>query len=158
MYATKNPIDTTLYFWTPNIWLNDNQKAITTITPDVELDITYKVTAIDTYGCQNSDTITLKSKEWICDIPFIFVPTAFTPNKDGKNDVIQVKSGVVSSLEFAIFDRWGEKVFFTDNLSDTWDGTYNGKPLQPQVFVYYLKATCFNGEVFETKGNITLIR
>ena len=158
MYATKNPIDTTLYFWTPNIWLDDNQKAITTVTPDVELDITYKVTAIDTYGCQNSDTITLKSKEWICDIPFIFVPTAFTPNKDGKNDVIQVKSGVVSSLEFAIFDRWGEKVFFTDNLSDTWDGTYNGKPLQPQVFVYYLKATCFNGEVFETKGNITLIR
>lgn len=158
LHAAEHPTDTNTYLWTPNIWMNDNKQAIVEITPDITLDITYKVVAVDKYGCQNSDTVTIRSTEWICDIPFIYVPTAFTPNNDGKNDVIQVNSGVVSELEFAIFDRWGEKVFETDNTNDFWDGTYNGKPLAPQVFVYYLKATCFNGEEFEKKGNITLIR
>ena len=91
-------------------------------------------------------------------MPFIFVPTAFTPNNDGKNDVIQLNSGVISEFEFAIYDRWGEKIFETNNANEYWDGTYHGKLLEPQVFVYYLKGTCINDEKFEAKGNITLIR
>lgn len=158
LYATQHPSDSISYIWTPNIWLDDNKKPIVTVTPDIELNLTYKLVAIDQYGCQRSDTITVKSVEWICGNPFIFVPTAFTPNNDGKNDVIQVYGGVISNFVFEIFDRWGEKVFETSDSNDAWDGTYNGKPLQPQVFVYYLKGTCLNGEEFEEKGNITLIR
>ena len=90
--------------------------------------------------------------------PFIYVPTAFTPNKDGKNDFIQVESGVITSLTFAIYDRWGEKVFETNSLNQSWDGTYLGKKIQPQVLVYYLEATCINQEKIVQKGNITLIR
>lgn len=158
IHATKNPSNNIRYIWTPNIWLDDNSKAIATVTPDIALSMTFKVIAIDEYGCQNSDTVQLTSTEWVCDKPFIFVPTAFTPNNDGKNDEIQVNSHVISEMEFAIFDRWGEKVFETTDQNDTWNGTYKGKTMQPQVFVYYLKATCFNGEKFEDKGNITLIR
>ena len=132
--------------------------ATTWVTPDVELQIDFKVTATDRYGCRNTDTVHLISAEWVCDKPFIFVPTAFTPNNDGKNDVIQVNSGVLSDLNFAIFDRWGEKIFETTSTNEAWDGTYHGKLLGPQVFVYYLKGTCLNGEKFEEKGNITLIR
>ncbi|MCQ2958562.1 MAG: gliding motility-associated C-terminal domain-containing protein [Bacteroidales bacterium] len=158
IYATTEPSDSITYIWTPNILLEDNSKAITTFTPDIAIDLTYKVIAFDKYGCQSTDTIHITSTEWICDNPFIFVPTAFTPNNDGKNDFVKVNSDVISELEFAIFDRWGEKIFETNNINDYWDGTYHNKPLQPQVFVYYLKATCLNGEKYETKGNITLIR
>lgn len=158
LHATQNPVDSITYVWTPNILLDDNSKAVVTFTPDIELEMTYKVIAFDKYGCQSTDTIHLTSTEWICDNPFIFIPTAFTPNNDGRNDYVKVNSDVLLNLEFAIFDRWGEKVFETNNVNDIWDGTYNGKPLQPQVFVYYLKATCLNGEEYESKGNITLIR
>jgi gliding motility-associated-like protein len=158
LHATRNPSDTISYTWTPNIWMTDNTLPVGELVPDIAIDMTFRVVAIDRYGCQNNDTVNVRASEWICDIPFIFVPTAFTPNNDGKNDVIQVQSGVISDLEFAIFDRWGEKIFETNNTNDFWDGTYHGKPLAPQVFVYYLKATCFNGEEFEAKGNITLIR
>ncbi|MBR4689563.1 MAG: gliding motility-associated C-terminal domain-containing protein [Bacteroidales bacterium] len=158
LHATRNPSDTISYTWTPNIWMTDNTLPVVELVPDIAIDMTFRVVAIDRYGCQNNDTVNVRASEWICDIPFIFVPTAFTPNNDGKNDVIQVQSGVISDLEFAIFDRWGEKIFETNNTNDFWDGTYHGKPLAPQVFVYYLKATCFNGEEFEAKGNITLIR
>ena len=156
--ATKHPVDTISYIWSPSVWLDDYQSAITTVTPDIPLTVTYKVIAVDKYGCQNSDTITISSVDWICGTPFIFVPTAFTPNNDGKNDVIQVNSGVISEFEFAIYDRWGEKIFETNNANEYWDGTYHGKLLEPQVFVYYLKGTCINDEKFEAKGNITLIR
>lgn len=156
--ATKHPVDTISYIWSPSVWLDDYQSAITTVTPDIPLAVTYKVIAIDKYGCQNTDTITITSVDWICGTPFIFVPTAFTPNNDGKNDVIQVNSGVISEFEFAIYDRWGEKIFETNNANEYWDGTYHGKLLEPQVFVYYLKGTCINDEKFEAKGNITLIR
>lgn len=158
IHATKNPEENITYLWTPNIWLDDNTKAIATVTPDIPLELTFKVIAIDAYGCQNTDTVQLTSVEWICDKPFIFVPTAFTPNNDGKNDVISVNSKVITNLEFSIFDRWGELVFETNDVNSSWDGTYHGKLLQPQVFVYHLKATCLNGEKFEEKGNITLIR
>ena len=156
--ATKHPVDTINYIWSPSVWLGDYQSAITTVTPDIPLAVTYKVVAVDKYGCQNSDTITITSVDWICGTPFIFVPTAFTPNNDGKNDVIQLNSGVISEFEFAIYDRWGEKIFETNNANEYWDGTYHGKLLEPQVFVYYLKGTCINDEKFEAKGNITLIR
>lgn len=158
IYATRHPSDTIQYIWTPGIWLDDYHKPVTTLTPDIPLKVTFNVLAIDQYGCQNSDTIQIESVEWICGNPFIFVPSAFTPNGDGKNDEIQVHSGVITALEFAIFDRWGEKIFETTDYNESWDGTYNGKPLQPQVFVYYLKATCINEEIYEEKGNITLIR
>ncbi len=158
IHAIKYPNDTISYIWKPNIWLEDNLSATTSVTPDIPLEIDFIVTATDRYGCINTDTVHLLSAEWVCDKPFIFVPTAFTPNNDGKNDVIQVNSGVLTELTFAIFDRWGEKVFETNNTKDTWDGTYNGKLLEPQVFVYYLKGTCLNAETFEEKGNITLIR
>lgn len=158
IHATKHPNDTISYIWKPNIWLEDNMSATTSVTPDIPLTIDFTVIAIDRYGCRNTDTVHLISTEWVCDKPFIFVPTAFTPNNDGKNDVIQVNSGVLTELTFAIFDRWGEKIFETNSTNESWDGTYHGKLLEPQVFVYYLKGTCLNGETYEEKGNITLIR
>lgn len=88
------------------------------------------------------------------------VPNAFSPNGDGHSDlfVLHGWGNCVSSFSFLIFDRWGEKVFETEDASEGWDGNYKGKPLNPGVFVYYIRANSFTGEKITKKGNISLIR
>jgi gliding motility-associated-like protein len=61
-------------------------------------------------------------------------------------------------MYFAIYDRWGEKVFETSDPSFGWDGSFRGEKLEPAVFDYYLKVDCYNHVYFEKKGNITLLR
>ncbi len=119
---------------------------------------TYQVIIQDSYGCSNTDTVSIIVMDVICGDPYIYIPNAFTPNNDGQNDKLYVKAEIASKLYFAIYDRWGEKVFSTTDVNYGWDGTYKGKALDPAVFVYYLKVTCINNLLFEKKGNITLIR
>jgi len=74
--------------------------------------------------------------------------------------MICVYGGCVSKLSFVIYNRWGEKVFETTDVSLTecWDGTFKGKSLNSGSFVYKLIVTLTNNEVIEESGNITLIR
>jgi gliding motility-associated-like protein len=156
LHASPIPIDTVSYFWYPNIWMENYALPIVTVVPQDSF--TYYVRAIDTYGCESVDTVQVTVHEWVCDDPFIYIPTAFTPNNDGKNDMLYIKSYVITDLYFAIYDRWGEKLFETTDITKGWDGTYQGKVLQPQVLVYYLEATCLNQQKFKSKGNITIIK
>ena len=156
LHPNENPIDSIEYNWFPNLWLENYNSAIATANPQETF--TYYVRAKDIYGCSSIDTVTLTVTDWECDYPFIYVPTAFSPNGDGTNDILKVESGVITELHFVIYDRWGEKIFETSDVDITWDGTYLDKPLPPQVLVYYIEATCFNQQVFSQKGNITLIK
>ena len=61
-------------------------------------------------------------------------------------------------MDFKIYDRWGELVFATTNLAKGWDGTFRGQKVNPGVFVYHLNVICYNKEIFNKKGNITVIR
>jgi len=61
-------------------------------------------------------------------------------------------------MYFAVYDRWGEKVFETNDISVGWDGIYKGKPCNPDVYVYYLDATCINNINNIIKGNVTIIK
>lgn len=85
------------------------------------------------------------------------VPTAFSPNGDNNNDVLYVL-GSIKSLNFEIFNRWGQSVFKTTDPSIGWDGSFNGKKLDPGVFAYQLSCEMINGDKIEKKGNITLVR
>ncbi|MDA3883178.1 MAG: PKD domain-containing protein [Bacteroidales bacterium] len=156
IYAAPDVSDTISYYWDPSIWLQSDSVPIVSATPLD--DITYYVTAVDQYGCMSVDTVSISVHDWVCDENFIFVPTAFSPNNDGVNDVLKVKSGVITELQFEIFDRWGECVFSTQDLNATWEGTYKGKSLHPQVLVYYIKARCLNEEEFVQEGNITILK
>lgn len=94
-----------------------------------------------------------------CTTENIFVPTAFSPNTTGTNDMQCVHGGeCIRSMTFAIYDRWGSKVFESADPEACWDGTHKGQALDPAVFVYHLSATMINGESFERQGNITLMR
>ena len=90
-------------------------------------------------------------------VPRIDVPTAFTPNKDGINDMLFVKGAAVQYMDFSIYNRWGQLVFYTNTMETGWDGTFNGKPQPMESYAYVLNATYINGETESKRGNITLL-
>jgi gliding motility-associated-like protein len=126
-----------------------------TVMPTVTT--TYSVTVTDDNGCTGTASITIAVIDPPCDEEHIFLPNAFTPNNDGFNDMLYVRSNFVTSMELNIYNRWGEKVFTTMDINIGWDGTYRGKLLQPDVFGYYLIVGCPGNKTFEKKGNITLL-
>jgi gliding motility-associated-like protein len=85
------------------------------------------------------------------------IPTAFSPNGDGINDILYVL-GDITNMEFNIYNRWGQEVFHTKDPSVGWDGKFRGTDLNPGVFAYRLSGKLPNGNIVERKGNITLVR
>ena len=117
---------------------------------------TYNVclTATNTNGC--SDTY---CRDVIVEgAGIVDVPTGFTPDNDGVNDLISVKGFGIREMNFMIFNRWGEMVFQTNDYNVGWDGTYRNVLQEMEVYAYYLKGTFMDGNEFEQKGNITLLR
>ncbi|OOQ58620.1 Ig-like domain-containing protein [Mucilaginibacter pedocola] len=88
----------------------------------------------------------------------IFVANGFTPNGDGKNDVVYVHNDNISTMKFYVYSQWGELLFSTQNIQNGWDGTYKGQPEPAGVYVYYVQATMKSGKQVNKKGTITLIR
>jgi gliding motility-associated-like protein len=72
--------------------------------------------------------------------------------------MLYVRGLTLIEIDFAVYDRLGERIFATTNPQTGWDGTYKGKPCQPGVYVYYLTAVCIGGDQYVKKGNVTLIR
>ena len=144
------------YLWTPNTGLADPTSPSTIAQPKTTT--TYFIDVIDQWGCTWRDSLTIWVLDVICDEPYIYVPNAFTPNNDGQNDILYVKSNVAETVDFKIYDRWGELVFKTSNLANGWDGIFKGVMVDPGVFTYYLTIRCYNQEIFNKKGNITVIR
>ncbi len=91
--------------------------------------------------------------------PQVFVPTGFTPNGDGKNDVIRPIAVGLTKLEyFQIFNRWGQLVFSTTTSGRGWDGKIGGKEQGTGVYVWVVKGVDFTGKSVFAKGTVTLIR
>jgi gliding motility-associated-like protein len=88
----------------------------------------------------------------------VYVPTGFTPNNDGLNDILRVIGTTVKKLEFSIYNRWGERIFYTTNILQGWDGTVKGRQQTTGTYAYYLKAELLDGSIQIKKGTITLIR
>lgn len=119
---------------------------------------TYLLDIRDQNGCLNQAFITIVVFNPGCLPPFIYVPNAFTPNGDGRNDLFKVYGDPIDEIELVVYDRWGEKVFESDQKDAGWDGTFRGKVLSPDVYAYYVRVACFDGQEYITKGNVTLIR
>lgn len=118
---------------------------------------TYVVQASNALGCSDYDTIQVRVDLRCGEV---FVPNAFSPNNDGVNDVLHVKTNCFNQILFKIYNRWGELVFQSDDPSIGWDGTYQGKPMDTGVFVYYIEGNLKDKErtLISQKGNITLVR
>jgi len=144
------------YRWIPRDPLSDH--TIHDPIAGIQENTTFFLRIRDLLGCINTDSISIYLKPFVCDAPYLFVPSAFTPNGDGKNDQLFVRGNSITDLEFVVYSRWGEKVFEAYDLNTGWDGKFKGKELPPDVYGYYLKMKCYNGDDFIQKGNVTLLR
>ncbi len=144
------------YRWMPPELLDDSSSP----TPIATLSKTgaqiFKVIVTDEFGCMGMDTVLVTAIPLDCE-KGVFLPNAFSPNGDGVNDILFVRSAVIQEMDLVIYNRWGEKVFHTTNQGDGWDGTYKGTVLPPDVYNYLLKYTCINGEDYQRIGNISII-
>jgi gliding motility-associated-like protein len=118
----------------------------------------YRVTVTDNNGCMVKKEVTVYIRYTPCASSNLYVPNAFSPNNDGKNDKLFVRGNFILDMYFTVYDRWGQKVFETRDQNNGWDGTYHGKKLDPAVFGWYIEGTCEPGEKFFKKGNVTLLR
>lgn len=143
----------TSYQWSPSTGLSNTAVARPFASP--VQDITYKAIVINNNGCSGEDSIRIS----VADLDGIYVPTAFTPNNDGKNDDIKPVFGLKFTLkEFSIFSRWGQKVFTTSTRNEGWKGKINGIEQNAGVYVWILKYVDNNGKATEKKGTLILIR
>jgi gliding motility-associated-like protein len=159
-----NPVDISVldcidcqYEWTSSPEIDDynpNASTITT-TPLEPTEYTVKVIKGD---CERILTITIVTEGVLCSEENIFVPRAFTPNGDGQNDVLYVRSNVIDEMHFIIYSRWGQEVFDTRNIEEGWDGTFRGNVLPPDVYGYIVRAICIDGSEITLQGNVTLLR
>ncbi len=152
--ATFNP--SWSYYWYPSETLSRNDVYNPVAAPEVTT--TYVVEVSNLAGCMASDTVQVVVKNPDCDEPAIFIPSAFTPNGDGYNDVLYVRGYHIESMTFVIFNRWGQKLFETTDPLEGWDGTFNGRNLPPDTYGYYVDIKCYNGGTYFKKGSVTLIR
>lgn len=110
-------------------------------------------------GCMMGDSVFINviDRATYCVDTYIYMPSAFSPNGDGLNDVFRIVSKKISLKTFRVFNRWGELVFATNDLNTSWNGEYKGKRL-PGTYVYYVTYTDCMGEAKLIKGTITVIR
>jgi gliding motility-associated-like protein len=113
----------------------------------------YSINASSANGCSRTFMVNVHAQN--CSV---FIPTAFTPNGDGRNDLFRIPSGVKIEMEsFSIYDRWGNKVFSTNNRYGAWNGNYNGVKSAPGTYIYVIRGKKDSRET-EIKGFVTLIR
>lgn len=143
---------TSLYPYTSYFWSNGAlQKSIT-----ISKAGTYWLRVTDNFNCTGIDTIIISPKQCL---EGLFIPNAFTPNKDGKNDLFRpLLFGVVKKMKFVIYDRWGQKVYETSKIYEGWNGKVSGKDTDTNLFIW----TCeyqFEGQNKKfAKGTVVLIR
>ncbi len=152
--VTANIDHENVYNWTPANILACSTCVNTQATP-IQTTM-FTVNAVDVNGCKATDTVTVE----VNTSTDIFIPNAFTPNGDGVNDQFKMFGdlGNVHYIDIAIFDRWGEKVYESNNPNFEWDGVYKGEPAPQGVYIYTTTIAFGNGTHKDYKGSVTLIR
>jgi gliding motility-associated-like protein len=145
------------YLWSPTTYLDNPNIKNPIAVYGVEADsIRYMVKVFNEIGCADSAYIKVTVFKTN---PYVFVPTAFTPNGDGLNDVIRpIAVGVQEIKYFRVFNRWGQMVFHTTTNEQGWDGRIKGTLQGTNVFVWMVSATDYLGNPIFLKGTVTLIR
>ncbi|MBU0763498.1 MAG: gliding motility-associated C-terminal domain-containing protein, partial [Bacteroidetes bacterium] len=119
----------------------------------------YSVTVTDKNDCTTEGSFTVIALTDICtQVPSWFVPNVFSPNNDGLNDLLYVRGGAISGMEFTVFDRWGQKVCELTSPDMGWDGTFKGKELESAVYIWNLHILFFDGSEISKQGTVVILR
>ncbi|OQP42842.1 hypothetical protein A4H97_11840 [Niastella yeongjuensis] len=156
--ATVNDPNANRWTWEPPAGLNTSNipNPVGLYNEGAPAAITYVVTAETAIGCTGSDTITVKIFKTEASI---FMPSGFTPNHDGRNDVIRpILAGVKQLIYFRVYNRWGQLVFSTSEVNKGWDGNLGGSEQSSQNFVYMVQAIDYTGKVIVKRGSFVLVR
>lgn len=155
--TTSDDGATMFYTWTPSLGLSSTtiSNPVATLTSGID-SIKYTVRASIAEGCYGTDDIVVRVYNMR---PDIFVPSAFTPNGDGKNDVVRAITTGIQKFEYLrIYNRWGQMVYSTSDPSVGWDGSFGGTPQSSGTYVYITQGIDYNGKVVFRKGTVVLIR
>ncbi|MBX2921790.1 MAG: gliding motility-associated C-terminal domain-containing protein [Chitinophagaceae bacterium] len=141
------------YSWFPSSGLSD--VSISNPVATSAGDITYTVTVSTDAGCATTDEIKIKAYKG----PEFYVPNAFTPNGDGKNDVFRFTAvGMSDVYYFRVFNRYGQMLYSSKDSRQGWDGTLNGNPQSTDTYVWLIEGKDYMGNKIERKGTVTLMR
>jgi gliding motility-associated-like protein len=155
--ATANN-NSVAYAWLPAVYLSNPNiyNPLASMGPDAPDSVMFKVTATTPEGCAGADYVLVKLFKTA---PDIFVPSAFTPNFDGRNDVIKpIPVGIAQFYYFRVFNRWGQTVFATTKAGEGWDGTINGTQQPTGTYVYTAQGKDYLGHIISRKGTLVLLR
>ena len=157
LMATSNYDNGITYVWSPTTGLNNVNTANPTSTLNIAANsIVYKVKATMPEGCFAEDEIQVKI---FSTQPDIYIPTAFTPNKDGKNDILKAIGVGIKKLDyFRIYNRWGQQLFETTSFEQGWSGLLNGIEQPNGTYVFIAQGIDYTGKVIYKKGTVVLIR
>jgi len=118
----------------------------------------YSFTITDDNLCQISGQVVIIASQEDCISSNIFVPNIFSPNGDQINDILYVRGPAITSMRFLIYNRWGQKMFESNNVNTGWNGQYKGLPAELGVYNWMLEAQLLNGNEVKKSGNVTLVR
>jgi gliding motility-associated-like protein len=143
------------YSWSPPDYLSCSDCSSPMASPQVTT--IYNVTGFDSAGCLNTALVTITVEER-CDE--VFIPTIFSPNGKGPqaNETFCVFSNCADQFKLVIHNRWGEKIFESEDISQCWDGTFKGIGVQSGLYAYNLYVRQQNGTVVNKTGTITLVK
>lgn len=147
-----DPCASCTYTWSPSDWLSCTDCLTPVARPPHDITYILKVSGNDEY-CSLTDTFIIRIEA----LNSFFIPNIFSPNHDQVNDVFRVE-GDVEVTEMHIFDRWGACLFSVADSNDGWDGSYRGRPVQPGVYVYWMKVRLPDGSIVSRKGDVTVVR
>jgi gliding motility-associated-like protein len=145
--------------WVPSLFLNCSNCKTPVSTPSYSA--TYTVFAYTPEGCMSKDVINVFVT---CTKDNLFIPTTFSPNGDGMNEVFFPRGrGIEKIRSMKVFSRWGQLIyekqnFLANDQSAGWDGRKAGQYVTPDVYVYMIELVCENGNIITLKGDVTLIR
>ena len=137
------------FYWESNSWLSCSTCLNPSINPSETTQ--YILHAIDSAGCENSDTVEVNIKG------SIFTPNSFTPNDDGLNDEFEIKGENIKNFELWIYNRWGENIFHSSEISDFWDGKYLGNKCKIDTYLWIIEFLDFNQNFQIIKGHVNLL-
>jgi gliding motility-associated-like protein len=141
------------YLWQPSVFLNTSSGSITIFNGTTEQLYTIEITSAA--GCVTIDTQLVKTVKSV----ELYVPTAFTPNNDGKNDYLRpILMGVKELRYFRVYNRWGQLLYESRNPNPGWDGKLKGQLQGPQVFVWMAEGLGLDNRIHRRKGTVMLIR
>ncbi|MFT3680762.1 MAG: PKD domain-containing protein [Ferruginibacter sp.] len=154
---TTATADNLNYSWSPGNWLSSSSDQSPVFKAQIFTSeyLTYVVTATDANGCGTTDTITIRLFNTDADI---FMPSAFSPNGDGRNDIFKPLTAGVTLQYFIIYDRWGKNLFYSTSATQGWDGTFKGKAQTTGTYVWMARGITYGGRAFVKKGTVVLVR